>query len=569
MQPPPFIAAAARWAGGIAQQPDRLRGIIAASLALCGFLLATLSVWADVTVHRGVGDGVTPLIVRQYTGRDLATNIDLTRFSPDQLSAVVAGLQANGFRYVRQSFAWSDIEPTPGNYVWDQYDAIVDSLTERGIGVIAVLHRSPAWIRSPEGATAFDSPPADLAAFERFVGAFAARYGDQVSFLQIWDLPNQPDHWGNANAEPGAYVSMLALASNAARGANPNSTILLAELDPFPPPGGRNDLTFLRGVYDAGGSAFFDVVAARLDGGASTPYDRTTDADRENLSRVVLLREVIAASNDPAKPIWATHYGWSSGADGAGRFGEAAQAAYVIAGLQRARTEWPWMGPMFQWGLTPGPDLGGATPADMALLRDDGSPTSLFTELGAFSARGGAAAAPTGLAPVGAHQFVWEGNWQRQHLGRDTYRTTTEVDARFRIPIEGNGVVARARLARDAGNVDLTIDGVSRPVSLDSFQAADVDISLARNLPTGVHEVAMRLTEPGELTIGGLVVQRTIPMQWPIQLLLLSGVIMLFFGLFDGLLLVAERSGALQRRRSGELWPELPQLPDWRPSRRA
>ena len=170
---------------------------------------------------------------------------------------------------------------------------------------------------------------------------------------------------------------------------------------------------------------------------------------------------------------------------------------------------------------------------------------------------------------MSAHQFVWEGNWELQHLGRDTYRTTSEVDARFRIPIEGNGVVARARLARDAGNVELTIDGAPRAVSLDSFQAADVDITLARNLETGTHEVAMRLTEPGELTIGGLVVQRTVPMQWPIQLLLLSGAAMFFFGLFDGLLLVAERSGALQRRRSGELWPELPQLPDWRPARRA
>lgn len=569
VQPPPFIAAAARWASGIAGQPDRLRGIIAFALALCGFLLASLSVWADVTVHRGVGDGVSPLVVRQYTGRDLATNVDLTRFTPEQLSAVAAGLQANGFRYVRQSFSWAEIEPAPGNYVWDQYDAIVGALSERGIGVIAVLHRSPAWIRSPEGASAFDSPPADLAAFERFVGALASRYGDQVSFLQIWDLPNDPQHWGNANADPGAYVSMLALASNAARGANPNAVILLAELEPFPPQGSRDDVAFLRGVYDASGSAFFDIVAARVSGGTSTPYDRTTRANHENMSRVILLREVIAASNDPAKPIWATHFGWSAGSDGVGGFGEQAQAEYAIAGLQRARAEWPWMGPLFQWGLTPGPDLGGSTPAGLALLRDDGSPTSLFTELGAFFVRGGTNAAPTGLAPVNAQQFVWEGNWELQHLGRDTYRTTSEVDARFRIPVEGNGVVARARLARDAGNVDLTIDGAPRAVSLDSFQAADVDITLARNLASGTHEVAMRLTEPGELTIGGLVVQRTVPMQWPIQLLLLSGVAMLFFGLFDGLILVAERSGALQRRRSGELWPELPQLPDWRPARRA
>jgi hypothetical protein len=39
--------------------------------------------------------------------------------------------------------------------------------------------------------------------------------------------------------------------------------------------------------------------------------------------------------------------------------------------------------------------------------------------------------------------------------------------------------------------------------------------------------------------------------------------------LFDSALLLAERTGVLQRRRGGELWPELPLIPDWRPTRRA
>ena len=144
------------------------------------------------------------------------------------------------------------------------------------------------------------------------------------------------------------------------------------------------------------------------------------------------------------------------------------------------------MGPLFQWGLIPGPDLGGGTPAELALLRDDGSPTPLFTELGAFAARGGTGAAPTGLAPVAAHQYIWEGNWDQQHLGADTYRTTSEVDARFRLRFEGTGVIARARLSREAGAVEVTIDGQPVDVSLASFQADDVDIPLARRLPDGV-----------------------------------------------------------------------------------
>jgi hypothetical protein len=569
VETPRAIATLAQWSARFSRDADRLRGLLAACLALCGLALSILATWADATLHLGVGDGITPPIVRQYTGRDLAANVDLTRFAPEQLAAVTAGLQANGIRYVRQSFSWADIEPAPGAYTWDKYDAIVDALNRRGISPIAVLHRSPAWIRSPSGATAFDAPPADLAAFERFVAALASRYGDNVPFIQIWDLPNRASHWGGVPADTSGYVSMLAIGSNAARGANPNAVILLAELDPFPPEGTPSDLEFLQGIYAAGGSAFFDIVAARLDGGSRTPYDRRVNAGVPSLSRAVLLHDVVARSNDPTKPIWATHYGWDSQATGVGTLGESTQADYVVAGIERTRAEWPWMGPLFQWGLIAGPDLGGGTPEGMALLHDDGSPTSLFTELGAFAARGGVAAAPTGLAPVAAHQYIWEGNWDLQHLGDDTYRTTSEAGARFTLHIEGTGVTARVRLSRDAGEVEATIDGKPSDVSLASFQATDVEIPLARRLPDGSHEVSLRLIEPGEFTIGGLLVERAIPMQWPILLLLGSGILLLFLGLFDGLLLVTERAGLLQRRRGGELWPELPQIPDWRPARRA
>jgi hypothetical protein len=568
VEPPRAVAALAHWAAGIGRDADRMRGILATTLALCGLLLAMLATWADVTLHRGVGDGITPSIVRHYTGRDLAANVDLTRFAPEQLASVTAGLQANGIRYVRQSFSWAEIEPAPGEYAWDRYDAIVDALNQRGISPVAVLHRSPAWIRSPSGAAAFDAPPADLAAYERFVAAVASRYGDRVPFIQLWDLPNRPSNWGGQPADATAYVSLLAIGSNAARGANPGAVILLAELDPFPDAADVNDLAFLREIYEAGGAAFFDIVAARVNGGLSTPYDRAAAPGAPSLSRAILIREMVDAAGDLAKPIWATHYGWETSGTGAGGLTEASQAAYVVAGMERSRAEWPWMGPLFQWGLIPGPDLGGGTPAGLALLREDGSPTALFTELGAFSTRGGADTAPTGLAPVAAHQYLWEGNWDSQHLGADTYRTTTEVDARFRLRFEGTGVVAVARLSREAGAVEVTIDGQPVNVSLASFQAADVEIPLARRLPDGMHEVAMRLSAPGQLTIGGLVVERAAPMQWPILLLVGSGILLLALGLFDGILLIAERSGLLQRR-GGELWPELPQIPEWRPARRA
>ncbi len=49
---------------------------------------------------------------------------------------------------------------TPGEFAGERYDAIVEPLNGRGISPIAVLHRSPAWIRSPSRSEAFDAPPA-------------------------------------------------------------------------------------------------------------------------------------------------------------------------------------------------------------------------------------------------------------------------------------------------------------------------------------------------------------------------------------------------------------------------
>ena len=249
----------------------------------------------------------------------------------------------------------------------------------------------------------------------------------------------------------------------------------------------------------------------------------------------------------------------------AGNLNETTQADYVVAGLERARAEWPWMGPLFQWGLIPGADLGGGTrlsePCSVKMARRHPCSPSW---------------APLPCAAARARR---RRGWRRgcpSTSGRATGTSSISAPTRTALRPKSrrdsasdskDGVIARARLSREAGDVEVTIDGQPVDVSLESFQAEDVDIPLARRLPDGAHEVAMRLTAPGQLTVGGLVVERAVPMQWPILLLLLSGVALLFHWL-DGALLIAERTGLLQRR-SGELWPELPQIPDWRPPRRA
>jgi polysaccharide biosynthesis protein PslG len=429
-----------------------------------------------------------------------------------------------------------------------------------------VLHRSPAWVRAGAGAASFDAPPADPEAWERFAGTVAARYGDRVPFIQLWDLPNVADRWGGVPADPGAYVDLLARGSNAARAGNPNVSVVLAEFDPG---AGADDLAFLGGLYAAGAAPFFDVAAARVPGGTRTPYDRRVNPMTPGLSRAILFRETMVAANDAAKPVWASHYGWSLAAPGQSGIDGERRALWTVSGLERARAEWPWMGPMFAWGFAPGPSLGGEVSTADALITPEGLPTDLFTALGALNGVGGTSTAPTGFLPVSARQIEYQGNWDLQHLGAETYRTTAEVGARLTVPFTGTGAQARVRLSRQAAELEATLDGEPVEIDLGAFQAADITLPIARGLDDTRHEFSVELTSPGNFTIGGVLVERAIPLLWPVVLLVGAGTGLLAVGLRGIFAGVAVRSGQLVRRRRSERPLDMPVMPDWKPARRA
>lgn len=565
-QPPSRGFRLAVW---LVARPDGLRLLFSLLTIAFGVGLALAAGRADDAFHRGVETGVGPRTPPHTIGRDLATNVDLSQFDPSALDDVALSLQQNGFRYVRQSFSWAELEPEPGVFRWDLASAIVDALDRHQITPVAVLHRSPAWARAPDQADAFDAPPADPAAYERFVAAFAATFGERVPYLQLWDQPNRADHWGNRPPNAADFARLLGAGFRGARDGNPTVTVVLAELDPAPADDGRSrDLRFFADLYAAGAAPLFDVAAARLDGGARFPFDRSADADVAGLSRIVLFREAMLAADDARTPIWATHYGW--GIDPATGIDAARQAEFTIAGMERARAEWPWLGPLFAWGLRPGQTIAGDVPAAYALLGPNSESTPLLTAYAEAAATGLTDTAPTGFLPVTARQVAFtDGEWERQRLGPDEYRTTTEAGASVAVPFVGSGVTARLRLGPSAGTVEALLDGRPVPVLLDSFRAQDQDVVLAQGLPLGRHELTLRLRGEGELTIGGLLVERSTPLRWPITLLVGGGFALAFVGFRQLISLIAERTGRLQRRRGIDLWPELPRVPGWQPTRRA
>lgn len=490
-------------------------------------------------------------------------------FATDQVAVVATALQTSKFRFVRLPFLWSEIEPEPGRFVWERSDLIVDELTTREIEILAVLRGTPVWALPEQAATAVDAPPSDPAQYAAFAAAFVERYGDRIDFVQVWDLPNRPERWGGVPATSAAYVALLTSASVAVEAVDPDVRIVLAEFDPRPGGEELGDLEFLRDIYAADAAPFFDIVAATVDGGGRSPYDRRVDPNRANLSRAILVRELMEEVGDAGTPVWGTRYGWRVGDPPEGVTPEQ-QAEMTLAGLDRAREEWPWLGLLFTWSFI----AGEAEPAAAyALLTPAGVATATFSALATFGGTPAATTAGLGYAPTGARSLTFGGRWQAQDLPPRVFQTTNEVGAAVTIRFEGTGLVAYLRRSPNAGRIDATIDGdplvVGTDGSLASFRADDVPLVLVSGLEDRRHELVLTLAEEGELTFGGLVVTRELPFLWPVALLAAGGAVLLFLALWRATGVVAERSGLLRRRRGDDLWLTVPELPRVSTLRRA
>lgn len=176
-------------------------------------------------------------------------------------------LASTGVRVTRVDVLWNTVAPTrPGSaanpndpaYRWSRYDAIVDGLTARGIGVILNIYRSPSWANGGRG---FQWAPSE-GHFASFVTALARRYDGRtrdrsgrihgpVEMFEPWNEPNlagflmpqwqtAPD--GTATpASPRIYAGLLARAYAAVKAVQPGAWVIGVSGGPTAPTGRRAD----------------------------------------------------------------------------------------------------------------------------------------------------------------------------------------------------------------------------------------------------------------------------------------------------------------------------------------
>lgn len=284
----------------------------------------------------------------------MGVNAALEQYSDTDLRRTLEQIRANRLTLVRQHFYWNDIEPRPGELLWDQSDRIVARADESQIGLIAVLDTTPAWARHPGERDLVDAAPEKVEDYARFVAAFVRRYGDRVGYVQIWDNPNVHPYWGRRNASPVEYTALLRAGATAARTEKPGIQVLSAGLAPntelvreHPD---YSDVLFLRGMYEAGARDYFDILAAKPYGMWTGPEDRRVASEVLNFPRVILLREEMNAYGDGGKPVWAVEFGWNAlpvnwegKSSPWGTDTEEVQSARLESGILRARREWSWL----------------------------------------------------------------------------------------------------------------------------------------------------------------------------------------------------------------------------------
>ncbi len=537
---------------------------VAALAVLLALVLGEIGALAyvDRLANFGVTWGLDQQPIAGTQGSPLGVNVFLEKESdPANVRRTLDLVQAGGFQWIRQGFPWNDIEISgKGDFVdtrngapksaWAKYDYIVDQATQRHIQILARLDAPPAWAQPPPnyqnacGGTAVDfshSPPANLSDFADFVTAVVSRYKGRIRYFQIWNEPNLIGEWP-PQPDAAAYTALLKVAYQAAHTANPDAVVVMAPLAQTTAGGcNPNDLTFLQDMYTAGAQPYFDLASVMAYGLANSPLDRRADFNRINFSRPELARDIMVHNGDAAKGVWASEYGWVSlppdwGANPLnkpgiwGNISAAQQAQYLVEGYQRARADWPWMGPMFVWHMRDPAPIPHEPQPYFGILNTDFSPRPAYLALQAYSRR--FPIADIGAVTVDNPAFSTSGAWHAAGTAAQPARQALDPTSTGTLTFDGNAVAIVVGPG-GGGTLTVTVDGAAPPgdaaalivpaAGTAAFQTAAVpgwggpaaQIAVAASLSAGRHVLAFHLA-PGAppVTVLGFVVGREPPNAW-------------------------------------------------------
>ncbi len=269
-----------------------------------------------------------------------------------------------GFGWVKQEIPWREIEGIQkGRHDWYRPDLIVNLVEERGLNLVVRLDRQPFWSQTDPAVPQDNEPPANLQDFGDFCGAMAERYRGRIAAYQVWNEPNLSREWGGRPPNPVEYTALLQVCYEAIKAADPEAIVISAGLAPT----GTDDATampddaFLRGMYEAGAAAYFDVLGLHAPGYHAPPELDPAEAaaNREEYGggrwfafrHVEDMRAIMVANGDGRKQVAILEMGWTLDEVNPDyswfKVDEQTQAGYLVRAYQYAADHWqPWIGLM-------------------------------------------------------------------------------------------------------------------------------------------------------------------------------------------------------------------------------
>jgi hypothetical protein len=231
-------------------------------------------------------------------------------YSPQQIDAQLAALQATGATIARSDALWEASEPAAPvdgvhHYNWGFDDAIAAALARHGLRWLPIIDYSASWAESVAGSD--HSAPSSAADFAAYAAAFAARYGSGGSFwraypevsaepvdaFEIWNEPDSPNFW-LPTPDAARYADLYVAARDAILAADPGGRVLIGGLS--------NPGAFLPALLAAAPD-----LRGHIDGVGIHPYAPTPGGV---ISTVARARATLAALGLASVPLYVTEFGW-------------------------------------------------------------------------------------------------------------------------------------------------------------------------------------------------------------------------------------------------------------------
>ena len=455
---------------------------------------------------------------------------------PEKREETMRLIAGAGIKWIRQEFAWEDIEihgkgdfedrrHQPYQSAWEKYDQIVDLAEKYDINIMARLSNPPAWSRAMTDTVGTFAPPDNLSDYGDFVEAVVTRYQGRVPAYQIWNEPNIYPEWGEYPISAEEYTRLLKEGYTRVKKVDPEAIVVMGalaatiELDRVrrydtngwpTSPGGLSDVLFLQQMYDAGAAPYFEVLAMQGYGLWSGPTDRRMQPRVLNFSRPLYIRDVMVRNGDAHKPIWLSELGWNAVPPESGIppvYGQVTpeqQARYTALAYRRLEEEWPWLGVGFYWFFKQADDRERASNPQyyFRMVEPDFTPLPVYEAI----------KAQTQTRPVvypGWHQanhwaINYEGAWQPVEQPGATFGKALAGQPGDQADFTFYGS-SLAVAASGAGRLRWQVDQ-NEPVELSlSPTKPTPPIQVANRLPSGLHQVKVEVVD-GPVLLDGYIV---------------------------------------------------------------